>query len=47
MAAGRSNPEVQGLPVVAQDQGDEQATEATSSSNRPVLPMLEPQSALQ
>ena len=43
IAAVRTNREVQGLPVVAKDPGDEQAQEAASSSNRPVWPMSEPQ----
>ena len=38
-----TNPELQGLPVVVQDPGDEQAQEADSSCNRPVWPMPEPQ----
>ena len=33
IVAVRTKPEVQGLPVVAQDPCDEQAQEATSSSN--------------
>ena len=43
----RWNPEVQGLPAVAQDPGDEQALEAASSFNRPVLPVPEPRPELQ
>ena len=41
--AARTNAEVQGLPVVAQDPDDGQAPEAASSSNRPVWPMPERQ----
>ena len=39
----RTNPEVQGLPFVALDPGDEQAQEAASSSDRLVWPVPEPQ----
>ena len=46
-AAVRTNPEVQGLPVVTQDPGDQQAREAASSTNRRVWPMLELQSEQQ
>ena len=46
MAAARTNLEVQGLSVVAQDPGDEQAPEAASSSSRPVSPMPEPRPEL-
>ena len=40
-AVVRTNSEVQGLPVMAQDPSDERAPEAASSSTRPVLPMPE------
>ena len=43
IAAVRTNPEVQGLSVVAQDPGDEQEQEAASSSNRPEEPMPQPE----
>ena len=36
IAAVRTSPEVQGLPVVAQDPGDEQGQEAANSSDQPV-----------
>ena len=38
-----TSPELQGLSVVVQDPGDEQAQEADSSCNRQVWPMPEPQ----
>ena len=46
-ATVRVNQEVQGLPVVAQDLGDEQAQEAISSSNQLVWPVADPQSEQQ
>ena len=45
--AVRTNPEVQGLPVVAEDPADGQAFEAANPSNHLVWPMPEPQSEQQ
>ena len=43
----RESPEVHGLPVVAQDPGDERAPEAAESWNQPASPMPETQSEMQ
>ena len=47
LAAVRESREVQGLPVVAQDPGDERAPEASKSFSQPASPMPETQPEMQ